>query len=867
MKRPINPLILTYILLYAICPAARALETKTINDGWTFRYYTDSVDTPVHLPHSWNTDAYDTRQYRRGTGIYKRILDATPRHTNGSVYIKLDGAASKSSILIDGKEAGSHIGGYSPHIADITPLLTPGATHEITVVVDNTDREIPPYSADFTFMGGLYRDAWLITTPPVHFDITTGPISGIKALPTVSANGTCCVDVSGKIVNTEDKKRQVTVKATLYAPDGKTIGQGSKKLTLQGHSTGTNFDIKLSPLNDISLWRPETPTLYTLETTIESDGQAIETTSTHVGFRTFAFDDEGRFLLNGAPYKLRGMCRHQDQKPMGIALTDEQHRRDMRMIKDMGANFIRISHYPQDDAILEMCDRLGLIAWEEIPVIDYVPDSEQFADNSETMLREMIRCHYNHPSIAMWGYMNEILLRMPTQNQDDTKLRTLQLAQRLERATREEDPYRMTTMAFHGSDVYHPTGIAGITDVKGWNLYQGWYGGKFDGFEEFLSRQHREHPAHKLIVSEYGAGSDRRIHSLAPEAFDFSIEYQQDYLEHYLPVIEDSTFVAGASHWNFIDFSSANRAESMPHINNKGLVTNDRRKKDVYYYYRAAWTDTTTDTVAHIAVRDWLQRTEIIDESGFKTFPVKVYTNLPEVSMTVNGIHLGTKKVQNHNAIFDVDMTEGNNIITIAPANQTETTLDAAVVELTAIKSHNGKIDLSTTELAINAGSNCYFRSDESALTWLPDKEYSPGSLYGHIGGKRSVSQDEISLTADAPLLQRGISGVEKYVIDVTPGLYEVELSFADPSSPSALSAYMLGHNAGNGNTTPANMNIDINGQRVETHFSPGRLSGVKSMVKRRYIANVTDQSPLTVTFTPTDGGITLLSAIKIRKF
>lgn len=843
---------------------AQAYQSSSINDGWTFSYQNDTAATPIHLPHSWNSDAYHTRQYKRGTGTYTKTLQIPQNLQGRKIYLKFDGAATNSQILINGKAVGSHVGGYSPHVVDITPYVTPGQSHNLLVKVNNSAPDIPPYSADFTFMGGLYRDAWLINANPIHLDFSNG--IPFKAVPKVNSDGTCSLSLTGDILNSSDTNAQISVEATLISYDCKEIASKTEKLRIRKNDQHSPLSLNFKDLKNIALWSPESPALYRVEISLKKDGEVIDTASESVGFRTFAFDETGRFLLNGKPYKLRGMCRHQDQAPMGVALTDEQHRRDMQMIKDLGANFIRISHYPQDDAVVEMCDRLGLIAWEEIPVIDYVPDSEHFADNSETMLREMIRSHYNHPSIVMWGYMNEILLRMPHENQEETKRRTLALANRLENIVREEDSSRLTTMAFHGSDIYNETGIAEITDVKGWNLYSGWYGGNLNGFEEYLSRQHKEHPKHKLIVSEYGAGSDMRLHSLAPEAFDFSMEYQQDYLEHYLPVIEDSTFVAGASHWNFIDFSSANRAESMPHINNKGLVTNDRRKKDVYHYYKAAWHDLSSDTVAYIASRDWSDRTDIIDESGAIVRPIKVYTNLPEIAMTVNGKSYGSKAVANYNVIFDVALVPGTNIIEISESDNSSNILDALTVNLNAIRSDNRVITLSDNEIAINVGSNCYFRSDESGLTWLPDREYAPEGLYGHISGKRSVSQDEIALTQDQPLLQHSLYGLDEYHLDVVPGLYEVELYFADLSSPSALSAYMLGHNAGNSKNAPANMDISINGKNMETGFSPAISSGVKTMVIRRYNTEVTGNSGLSIKFVPNADGSTLLSAIKVRK-
>lgn len=839
-------------------------EQISINDSWKFSSPNDSSISAVHLPHSWNSDAYSTRNYLRGKCIYTHTLHIPANLKNKRIFLRTDGAASASEISIDGKDAGKFTGAYSSHTLDITPFVTPGKDHNLTIAIDNSRRDIPPYSADFSFMGGLYRDTWVIATSDIHLDIADGTGEGFFSMPVLDCDGNSSLGVKGEIINERGHQAKVKVKVTLTDCKGVKIADKTENVTLPA-DRNIPFNIDLKNLSGIKAWTPENPVLYDVNVEISENGSAIDNSHSHTGFRTFGFDKEGRFLLNGKPYKLRGMCRHQDQKPMGIALTDEQHRRDMMLTKEMGANFIRISHYPQDDAILEMCDRLGLIAWEEIPVIDYVPDTEGFDNNCETMLRDMIRRHKNHPSIAMWGYMNEILLRMPRKGQDETRKRTLNLANRLENVVREEDPSRITAMAFHGSDTYHGAGLADITDVKGWNLYQGWYGGKFTDFENYLSRQHREHPDHKLIVSEYGAGSDLRIHSFEPTPFGFSMEYQQDYLEHYLPVIEDSSFVAGASHWNLIDFSSANRAESMPHINNKGILTNDRRKKDVFYYFASLWHDPESDTIVHIATDDWKMRKDITDAAGNVTHPVKIYTNLPEILLTVNGQILGKRSVENCNAVFQTPLHAGKNILTVSSPDNPEKILDTAEIELEGIPLVDGLLDLSESELAVNVGSSCFFRSDESGMTWLPDRTYTSGSGFGNTGGKRNVSQDEIALTDDGPLLQNSLKGLSEYRFDVTPGEYEIEMSFAELSSPSEQSAYLLGHNSGSGDNSWTDMDITINNRQVEHAFSPGNTAGAKTMVKKRYITTATGDKGVTVTFTP-GKGTTSLAAIKIRK-
>ena len=845
---------------------ASARTTRSLNDGWAFRKTNDSVSLPVHLPHSWNAeDAYESRAYYRGKGIYTKDLSIPEDLIGKRLFLKIDGAASSSEVSLDGQPVGSSVGAYSSHTFDITPYIDKKNTagHSLSITVDNSRKDIPPYSADFTFMGGLYRDMWLIAADDIHLDFTSGTEEGFSVVSGLDGSDNGTLKVSGDIVNESAKNAKVNVVVTVSDADGNTLRKEVKKVSLRPAST-VPFVADFRGLKDIALWSPENPELYRVSVEILDGEKTLDSGAAYTAFRTFGFDDNGSFLLNGKPYKLRGICRHQDRRGAGIALSDEEHRRDMLLAKEMGANFIRISHYPQDDALLEMCDRLGLIAWEEIPVIDFVPDYEGFAENSETMLRDMIRRHRNHPSVAMWGYMNEILLRVPGKVKEETWRRTFDLARHLENVVREEDPDRLSAMAFHGSDVYHEAQLADITDVKGWNLYQGWYGGKFEDFPAFLSRQHRQYPDYKIIVSEYGAGSDRRLHSFNPKAFDFSMEYQQDYLESYLPVIEDSVFVAGASHWNLIDFSSANRAESMPHINNKGILTNSREKKDVFHYFAAMWHDSDSDTIAHIAVDDWRLRTDLTDADGVVTHPVKVYTNLPEVILSLDGRPLGARRVENCTAIFDVPLHEGKNVLSLCAASDPARVLDADVVELDAVRCRDGIIDLAGDELAVNVGSGCWFRSDETGMTWLPDREYARGSGFGYVGGEGAVSQDEIALTADGPLLQTCRKGLEEYRFDVAPGLYEVEMLFSELASPSEMSAYMLGHNSGSGNASWTCMNIGINGTSVEKDFAPGSEAGVKTMVKRRYTAAAGNDG-LRVSLTPADG-TTHLSAIKIRR-
>ncbi len=913
----------TFILLLLIAVSAHAQrESKTINDSWKFLKgaceaaaditFDDSAWTSVHLPHTWNTDAYTEKNYYRGTGWYRRQLSVPQAWKEKQIFLKLDAASKAATVFVNGKNVGEHAGGYTACTFDITPYLSFTSPNILAIRVDNARTDIPPISGDFTFFGGIYRDVWLTAVPKQHFNLTDYGSEGIFITTPQVSEEKATLQICGEIKNDAREKASLELIHTVYRPDGSTAQTQHQLISVKGGETYA-FRHETMPVQHPQLWTPETPNLYRVETVLRNrkTKAVLDRSSHYTGFRWFRFDGNEGFFLNGKPYKLRGICRHQDQKPLGVALTDEMHRRDFRLMKEMGANFIRISHYPQDDALLEMCDKLGMLAWEEIPIIDIVPDTPGYGDNCERNLREMIRQHYNHPSIITWGYMNEILLVTQRTYKTEEALkpvleRTLALANRLEKVLKEEDTTRISTMAFHGSNAYNTTGLSRITDIVGWNLYQGWYGGDLTGFEKFLAEQHRDYPSHPMIVSEYGAGSDRRLHSLHPRPFDFSIEYQQKYLEHYLPVLENTPYICGGTHWNFIDFGSALRDESMPRINNKGLVYSDRTPKDVYHYYKAAWRKDIP--VLHIATRDWTNRTGVQQDGMPVMQPVKVYTNLPEVELSVNGVSLGKKTVENYTALFDVPFEDGELLLSArgtpipgcgmpmqANRMRPAPVYDALKVTFRAIPADlrktfgetrgQGNKETSvaqpsstcqpvnsstcqlknsrTQELAVNVGSNCYFTSDESRLTWLPDRAYAEGS-WGYIGGKEQSTQTEIGNTTDNPLFQTLRNEIEGYRFDVPQGTYEVELLFADIFRRNSGAAYLLGRGEGEEGSGESAFSISVNGKEIEESLSPGKESGYFRAMRKRYILH-NDAGYLDIRF-HAKGGTCFLNGIKLRR-
>ena len=858
-----------------LAPVAAQRDIRTLNEGWRFlQGHSSSAADPtfddaawqlVHLPHTWNTDAYRVKTYWQGSAWYRRSVQVPEAWAGRSLFLHLEGASKAVTLYVDGQPVGSHQGGYTAATFDVTPYLRPGGSHTLALCVANDRADIAPISADFTFFGGVYRDVWLTATAPQHFRLTDSGSEGIYLSTPEVSDQRGVISLRGEVSNDAADRRRLAVEVRLFAPGGELLHTARQRLTAeaQGH---TPFRIELPAVEHPLLWSPEHPHLYRVESRLidAKSSQELDRLTHPAAFRWYRFDADSGFYLNGRPYKLRGVCRHQDQKPYGPALTDEMHRRDMQLIKQMGANFIRISHYPQDDAILEMCDRLGLLAWEEIPVIDIVPDTPGYADHCEESLREMIRQHYNHPSIILWGYMNEILLVTQRTYRNEAELapaleRTLALARRLEQVVHEEDPTRVSTMAFHGSDAYNTTGISQIPQTVGWNLYQGWYGGRLEEFEAFLERQHREWPTHPILVSEYGAGSDRRLHTHAPRPFDFSIEYQQRYIEHYIPVLEQTPYLCGGSYWNFIDFSSAKRDESMPRINNKGLVAADRTPKDVYYYLQALWRQDIP--VLHLATRDWPVRTLVADADSLSPIPLKLYTNLPEASPSVDGHEVATLHPSGGVASFSLPGAVGRRLVAVKGRWQGREVADAYPLTVLRVPLHTAEEGLETTELAVNVGSHCFYTSAQSGLTWVPDQPYRPGS-WGYLGGREHSTQTEILGTEDGPLFQTLRRGIQGYRFDVPAGTYELELLLADPFATSASSAYLLGRDGSSAHST-ASFRLYLGDQLLEPCTTPAALTGHFQAQRVKYLVRA-EGDGLRLRFEPMQGE-TFLNGIKLR--
>lgn len=755
--------------------------TYTINDNW--RFLPDNASEAekaaksdgnweiVNLPHTWNAeDAFDdTPDYRRGASWYRKNLQISPDLKGKRIYLYFEGANQTADVYVNEKLVGSHIGGYTAFAFDVTDAVKFGETNLVAVKVDNSfNADIAPLTADFTFYGGIYRDVWLIATDELHFKTTDYASPGVTVTTPnfTGTNGT--VSVRGAIVNDSSKARRVEVINSVTDAEGREVSSSVSNLEIKSDSE-SDFESATKTIANPKLWSPENPYLYTVKTTIRENGVTTDEVSNPLGFRWFKYDANG-FYLNGKPVKLRGANRHQDYAGMGNAVPDSIHVRDMELMKSAGYNFVRLAHYPQDPAVLQAADRLGIMLWEEIPIVNYITISQKFNENAAQMLREMIRQHRNHPSVIMWGYMNEIYLRVPKENGENIRKETVTLAKNLDKIAHEEDPTRPTTIAFHGNDIYNTTGIGEIPNIIGWNLYSGWYSNKFEDFGKFIDDQRKRFPNRPLIISEYGGNSDTRLHSNASRRFDSTTEYQRMFHESYLAQMNARPYLLGSTLWNEFDFGAELRGENMPHVNNKGMWTYDRKPKDVHFLYKANWS---SEPVLHIAAGDWKTRAA----TELKPQKIDVYSNLPQIELFLNGVSLGIKKPDAiRKATWDVNFKEGANSLEARGMRGAEKMTDKINVDFKLITANS-------PEIAVNVGSNADF-TDESGTIWIADQPYKQGS-FGFIGqitptAYGSQNDKNILGTEDDPLFQTMQENLSNYRFDVPKGVYEVELKFAE---------------------------------------------------------------------------------------
>lgn len=617
----------------------------------------------VALPHTWNNlDGQDGgNDYWRGIGTYQIDL---PAPTAGKKqYIEIQGANHVATVYCNGRELGTHKGGFSTFRYELTPAMLPEG-NVLTVAVSNAKSDIYPQQADFTFFGGLYRDVKFIEADPAHFDLLKDGTDAVF----VTARGTGKTRVDLFPVGAEG----CTVVVDLKDADGKTVATGKAKA--EPH-TVIKLDVK-----EPHLWDGMAdPYCYTCQASLYNgidilNMAPIDTVTVTYGYRSFHVDPNTGFWLNGKSVPLHGVSRHQDRKDKGWAISHADHDEDLALIKEVGANTIRLAHYQHDQYFYTQCDHMGFALWAEIPFISSFIPTQEAHDNTISQMTELVAQNYNHPSIFFWGISNEITIGA----ENEPLYRNLA---ELNALVKKLDPSRLTTMAevsmvpINSEHVY-------ITDVLSYNHYFGWYVGDVADNGPWLDKFHAANPDRCLGVSEYGAENILSWHTAYPDNHDYTEEYANHYHHEMLKTFATRPYLWSTHVWNMFDFAADARNEGgVQGRNNKGLVTYDRKtKKDAFYIYKAYWT---TEPMIHVAGGRFVDRAP--DERN-----ITVYTNCDEVTLVVNGIEAATKPAVDHCVVFEnVALNDGANTVTAKSG-----AVAANTITLNGVAEHNYAYDL-----------------------------------------------------------------------------------------------------------------------------------------------------------------------------
>ena len=632
-------------------------EIISLNENWTLSFPKgDHATEQVNLPHTWNAvDGNDGNgSYLRTTGVYTRTF-TTPKQPRegGRTYVEVLAAALNSTVKVNGQVATTHEGGFSIFRADVTDLCHEGE-NELTIEVSNEDTpSMYPSSADFTFYGGLYRGVNLISVPNAHFDLDYYGGPGMMVTPVPTEDGGANFTIKSFVTNPAD---DLTVMYSIEDCFGREVASAVRG------SADTEVTIYVP---DAQLWSMDEPNLYTVVATLQRNNEEVDEIAANVGVRSFKVTPDEGFSINGVPTPLRGVSLHQDRVFEGNALTAEEHYDDAMLIKELGANTIRLAHYQHSQDFYDACDEIGFAVWAEIPFISVFKKGEGAHKHVMEEMKELIIQNYNHPSIMFWGISNEILIGGISQELVDTH-------HDLEKLCKELDPTRLTTIA-HVSTTPVNGPMHHITDLESYNHYFGWYGGKMEQNGPWLDQFHAEHPDICIGISEYGCEGIINWHSNTPQCKDYTEEYQALYHEHMAQVFEDRPWVWASHVWNMFDFGCAARNEGgVSGRNNKGLVTMDRKtKKDSYFVYQAYWTQT---PMVHIAGRRHAQR-------AGETTEIKVYSNQDTVVLYVNGKEVGQQTA--HRVFkFNAALNEGfNTIVAVAGDVKDSITLEKVAEE------------------------------------------------------------------------------------------------------------------------------------------------------------------------------------------
>ncbi len=844
----------------------RFVQDDTLADAAALAATGDSWQA-VTLPHTWNADdaasTTATAPYKRGRGWYRVTFDA-PRE-GARHWLEFEAASIVADVWLNGRKLGQHKGAFTAFRFDVTDVLRPTAN----VLVVKTDNSAPrteadvtavaPLSGDFNMSGGLYRTVKLVSTRAVvhvALDDFGGP--GVYAR-TAAIGPSATVNVLVRLSNAGGSAGTYAVRAALVDAKGRTAGEGrvSVSIAAGGHAEARQ-DVSVATPH---LWHGvRDPYLYTLRVDVlDSRGAVVDRVSQPFGIRQMTFDPDRGFLLNGQPTPIRGVGMHQDQLGRGWAVSDRETDASLALVKEIGANAIRLAHYPHSQHTLRRTDEMGLVVWAEVSFVNGVrlsctdePATAEFTGNLEQQLRELIRQQFNHPSVGMWSIGNENTMTQGFCGGGDNVTPVLR---RLDEVAKAEDPGRVTTLAdlSLGGRGEGKILVSGITDVWGLNRYHMWYYGDLDSLARDVDEIHAKYPRQPVGISEYGAGAALGDHTDNPRGgppTPFGAagarayqpeEYAAFVHEHSYAVLSSRPFVWGAYVWAMFDFGSGIRYEGdVRGVNTKGLVTFDRQvRKDPFYFYKANWS---AEPVTHIVGRRYVDR-------AYPVTDVKVYTNADTLQLAVNGDPVASRTAAEcplRVCVFEsVALRPGRNVITARARWGGAPSTDEVYWTL----SSPGQVNIAAGQLTtgFKASSGARYGSDDF---------FSGGTGRKVLQQTRRAAGDTtpvrgVASPADAELYATYREGRFRYDIPLANGSYRVSLGFLEPSKETAVGGRVF--------------DVSVNGTKAIPSLDVVREAGAYRTVLTRTLSVTVSNGHLELDFAPTAGDA-IVSTIAISR-
>lgn len=660
---------LVSVVLFMLCGMSIFAQRQDIllNNDWNFRFshqVQKGTEVRVDLPHTWNAqDALSGKiDYKRGIGNYEKNLFIRSEWKGKRLFIRFEGVNNIADVFVNRRHIGEHRGGYGAFIFEITGKVEYGKENSILVRVNNGEQlDIMPLVGDFNFYGGIYRDVHLLIIDETCISPLNYASPGVRLIQDSVSHKYAKVRAVVDLSNGGSGNREVELNVRLL--DGqRVVKEGTKKVNLSGNAAmQQEFTFEIDQPH---LWNGrQDPFLYQAEVILSRNGQMVDRVIQPLGLRFYRIDPDKGFFLNGKHLPLQGVCRHQDRSEVGNALRPQHHEEDAALMLEMGVNAVRLAHYPQATYFYDLMDKNGIIVWAEIPFVGpggyndkgFV-DLPAFRANGKEQLKELIRQHYNHPSICVWGVFNEL-----TELGDNP----VEYIKELNVLAHQEDPTRPTTSASNQMG-----DLNFITDAIAWNRYDGWYGGTPADLGKWLDRMHKDHPEICIAISEYGAGASiyhqqDSLVKTVPTSWWHPENWQTYYHIENWKTISSRPYVWGSFVWNMFDFGAAHRTEGdRPGINDKGLVTFDRKvRKDAFYFYKANWNR--EEPMLYLTGKRNTVRTQRLQI-------ITAFTNLSGAELFVNGKSYG-KAIPDSYAILEwknVELEPGENEIKVVSTNK-----------------------------------------------------------------------------------------------------------------------------------------------------------------------------------------------------